>query len=202
MRIAVIGAGNVGGTLGGRWTAAGHDVVYGVRDPSDASVSQLPQVATVQDAVDGADVVLIALPWSATQPVTSALQVGDAIVIDATNPLSPNAGALVTDPSKSGAELVREWLGGGRVVKAFNTTGAGNMANPDYGSQSPIMPVASDDDDAKAVVISLANEIGFEGIDAGPLAAASDLEHLALLWIRLAYVLGNGPNIALTLMRR
>jgi len=64
------------------------------------------------------------------------------------------------------------------------------------------MPVAGDDADAKAVAIALANDVGFEGADAGPLAAARDLEHLAVLWIRLAYPLGNGPGIAFGLMRR
>ena len=101
-----------------------------------------------------------------------------------------------------GAELVRDWMGGARVVKAFNTTGSGNMNNPNYGSQRPMMPVAGDDADAKAVAIGLADEIGFSGVDVGALSGARDLEHLAMLWIRLAYPLGNGPDIAFALLRR
>jgi len=202
MRIAIIGAGRVGRALGARWTEVGHDVVYGVRDPGDPKVGDLARVATPQEAVDGADVVLIALPWAATQEVVSGLDAGDAVVLDATNPLAVNARELVANPSLAGAELVRDWMGGARVVKAFNTTGSGNMANPDYGAQKPMMPVAGDDEAAKAVAIELANEIGFVGIDTGPLSGARDLEHLAMLWIRLAYPLGNGPDIAFALLRR
>ncbi len=202
MRIAIIGAGRVGRALGTRWTEVGHDVVYGVRDPGDPKVGDLARVATPQEAVDGADVVLISLPWAATQEVVSGLDVGDAVVLDATNPLAVNARELVANPSLAGAELVRDWMGGARVVKAFNTTGSGNMANPDYGAQKPMMPVAGDDEAAKAVAIGLANEIGFAGVDTGPLSGARDLEHLAMLWIRMAYPLGNGPDIAFALLRR
>jgi len=202
MRIAIIGAGRVGRALGTRWTAVGHDVVYGVRDPGDPKVADLAQVATPQEAVAGADVVLIALPWAATQEVVSGLDVGDAVVLDATNPLAVNARELVANPSLAGAELVRDWMGGARVVKAFNTTGSGNMVNPGYGAQRPMMPVAGDDEAAKAVAIGLANEIGFAGVDTGPLSGARDLEHLAMLWIRMAYPLGNGPDIAFALLRR
>ena len=202
MRIAIIGAGRVGRALGTRWTEVGHDVVYGVRDPGDPKVGDLARVATPQEAVDGADVVLISLPWAATQEVVSGLDVGDAVVLDATNPLAVNARELVANPSLAGAELVRDWMGGARVVKAFNTTGSGNMANPDYGAQKPMMPVAGDDEAAKAVAIGLANEIGFAGVDTGPLSGARELEHLAMLWIRMAYPLGNGPDIAFALLRR
>ena len=202
MRIAIIGAGRVGRALGTRWSEVGHDVVYGVRDPGDPKVGDLARVATPQEAVDGADVVLISLPWAATQEVVSGLDVGDAVVLDATNPLAVNARELVANPSLAGAELVRDWLGGARVVKAFNTTGSGNMTNPDYGAQKPMMPVAGDDEAAKAVAIGLANEIGFAGFDTGPLSGARDLEHLAMLWIRMAYPLGNGPDIAFALERR
>ena len=202
MRIAIIGAGRVGRALGTRWTEVGHDVVYGVRDPADPKVGDLTALATPQVAVDGADVVLIALPWAATQEVVSGLDVGDAVVLDATNPLAVNARELAERPSLAGAELVRDWMGGARVVKAFNTTGSGNMANPDYGAQKPMMPVAGDDEAAKAVAIGLANEIGFAGVDTGPLSGARDLEHLAMLWIRMAYPLGNGPDIAFALLRR
>lgn len=203
MRIAVIGAGRVGSTLGGRWADVGHDVVYGVRDPSEARHARLGVTALPVDAVTGADVVLVALPWDATEAVVSELDVGNAVVIDATNPLAANARELIAHPELSGAELVAGWMNSARVVKACNTTGSGNMADTSYpGGQRPLMPVAADDAEAKAAVIGLVDELGFEGLDAGPLAAARDLEHLAALWIRLAYPLGQGPDIAFALLRR
>ena len=203
MRIAVIGAGRVGSTLGGRWADVGHDVVYGVRDPSEARHARLGATALPVDAVTGADVVLVALPWDATEAVVSELDVGNAVVIDATNPLAANARELIAHPELSGAELVAGWMNSTRVVKACNTTGSGNMADTSYpGGQRPLMPVAADDAEAKAAVIGLVDELGFEGLDVGPLAAARDLEHLAALWIRLAYPLGQGPDIAFALLRR
>ncbi len=202
MRIAIVGAGRVGRALGGRWSAVGHDVVYGVRDPSAPQHADLVQATVATEAVVGASAVLIALPWPATQDVVARLPVAQAVVMDATNPLAANARELAANPSLAGAELVREWMGGARVVKAFNTTGSGNMLNPDYGIERPMMPIAGDDVAAKELAIGLAGDIGFAGIDAGPLSAARDLEHLAMLWIRLAYPLGNGPDIAFALLRR
>ncbi|MBI1350013.1 MAG: hypothetical protein GC156_02715 [Actinomycetales bacterium] len=93
-------------------------------------------------------------------------------------------------------------MGSTRVVKAFNTTGSENMTDPDYSGQRPVMLVAGDDAAAKGLTMDLAEGIGFDAVDAGPLAAARDLEHLAMLWIRLAYSLGNGPDIAFSLLRR
>lgn len=202
MRIAIVGAGRVGTTLGRRWAERGHHVVYGVRDPADAKHAGLGRVATVADAVAGADVVLVALPWAAVHDVLSGLDVGDAVVIDATNPLAVGARELAGPPERSGAELVGQWAGTSRVAKAFNTTGSANMADPGYGAVRPFMPVAADDTRAKETALRLAEEVGFDAVDAGPLSAAADLEHLAMLWIRLAYPLGHGPGIAFGLLRR
>ena len=76
------------------------------------------------------------------------------------------------------------------------------MRNPVYPDGRPVMFVAADDPKAKETAMELANQIGFDARDAGPLAAARDLEHLAALWIRLAYGLGQGPDIAFMLLRR
>ena len=202
MRIAIIGAGRVGTTLGQRWADLGHDVTYGVRDPSHDRHAHLKQRDDPASAVIGVDVVVITLPWDATEAVVSGLPVGDAVVIDVTNPLAANARELARHPELSGAELIAQWIRSPRVVKAFNTTGAANMARPDYPGGRPVMLIAGDDTDAKSVVLGLATEIGFDAVDAGPLTAASDLEHLAMLWIRLAYALGQGPDMAFSLLRR
>lgn len=202
MRIAVIGAGRVGTTLGARWATTGHDIVYGVRDPDDPRRADLGTVATPANAMRHADAVLVSLPWDATEEVLGGIDVGDAIVIDATNPVVSGARQLERHPELAGAQLVAEWARSSRVVKAFNTTGSANMANPVYPGGTPVMLIAGDDSDAKQAVVSLANDIGFDAVDAGPLAAARDLEHLAMIWVRLAYVLGNGPNIVFSLLRR
>jgi hypothetical protein len=124
------------------------------------------------------------------------------VVVDATNPLASSMRELTRDPDLSGAERVARRLPTARVVKAFNTTGSANMADPAYGGVRPWMPVAGDDPDATQLVVGLAEELGFDAVAAGPLAAARDLEHLAALWIRLAHTLGHGPDIAFALLRR
>jgi predicted dinucleotide-binding enzyme len=81
MRIAVIGAGNIGRTLGGKWTDAGHDVVYGVRRPGE------PGTATVANAVASAEVVVLAVPGAAAKEVIASLgsDLVGKVVVDATN---------------------------------------------------------------------------------------------------------------------
>ena len=102
----------------------------------------------------------------------------------------------------SAAEQVAGWAGGARVVKIFNTTGSNNMENPDYGGQAATMFYAGDDEAAKQAARQLAGDIGFDPIDAGPLANTRLLEPLAMLWIYLAYPGGQGREIAFRLLRR
>lgn len=197
MRIAIIGAGRVGTTLGTGWTRAGHDVVYGVRDQGGGA-DRLP----VAEAVTGADVVVNALPFGAVEAVFSGLDVGDAVLVDAANPLTPAADDAERARPDSGAERLAGWTGSTRVVKAFNTTGSANMAEPAYPSGPAAMLIAADDEEAKAAVAGLASELGFDPVDAGPLSCARDLEHVASLWIRMAYGLGAGPGFAFAVLRR
>jgi NADPH-dependent F420 reductase len=206
MRIAIIGTGNVGSALGTRWTQRGHEVVFGSRDPSGAKAQKLSAatgagVAGIREAVADAAVVVLATPWDAAQEsIVAAGDLTGKIVLDATNPLQNMQLAL--GHTTSAAEQVAAWADGATVVKAFNSTGAGNMLNPDYAGQKPTMFICGDDTGAKQIVSGLTEEIGFEAVDAGPLISARYLEPLAGLWITLAYAQGLGPNIAFKLLRR
>lgn len=202
-RIAIVGAGRVGRALGARWLEAGHDVVFGVREPSDPRHADLGAPAlSVADAAAAADVVVLATPWAATEQAARAVASCGAIIVDATNPLADMAMDPRAVEAGSGAALVAGWTGSHRVVKAFNSTGTPNMADTTYPGGTPMMPVAGDDAAAREVVLALARDAGFDAVDAGPLDAAADLEHLAMLWIRLAFAMGNGPGIAFALLRR
>ena len=210
MRIAVIGTGSVGRALGGRLAELGHEVVFGSRSPSSGRVETLLAevghgVRAEAPAAAGAsaELVLLAVPWSAAGGSVAALgDLEDRILVDCTNPLLPEAAGLDIRGGVSGAERLRERARGGRLVKAFNTTGAGNMADADYGDRRLSMPLCGDDRKAKDRVARLARDIGFEPLDCGPLSAAILLEHLALLWIRLAYSEGLGPRFGFALLRR
>jgi 8-hydroxy-5-deazaflavin:NADPH oxidoreductase len=209
MKITVVGVGNVGRALGPRWASLGHAVTYGVRDPDADRHEPLlastvgGKVASVERAMIGADVVLLGVPWGAAESVARSLDVGsNMVVLDATNPLLPGFAGLDPQATPSGGELISRWTGSSRVVKAFSTTGSGNMISAEYGNAIPAMFLAGDDADAKLIAADLASSIGFDPIDVGALNASRSLEELALLWIRLAYVYGHGPNIALSLLRR
>ena len=210
MKIAIIGAGNVGGTLGKAWAAKGHEIVFGVRDPRAAKVQELvratggrTRATGVREAAADAEVVVLATPWSATEDaVRAAGSLAGKLVVDATNPLTPDFSGLALGHTTSAAEAVARWAPGAGVVKAFNTTGAVNMANPDFGAERASMFVCGDDAAAKRTVAGLAEALGFEAVDAGPLTQARFLEPLAMLWISMAYAYGHGTGIAFKLLRR
>jgi hypothetical protein len=206
MKIGIMGSGNVGSALGRRWAEQGHTIMLGARDRQSPKVQAAlqaigpaAQVGSIAEATALSEVIVLAVPWAAAAEVIE--QAGDLsgkILIDATNRVGPTQ---LNGPSSEAEDLARRATGA-RVVKAFNTTGAGNMANPQYGSQRADMFICGDDEAAKAVAANLATSIGFEVVDCGPLANAALLESLAKLWVQLAYSLGNGPNITFKLLRR
>ncbi|OGL58406.1 MAG: F420-dependent NADP oxidoreductase [Candidatus Tectomicrobia bacterium RIFCSPLOWO2_12_FULL_69_37] len=210
MKIGIIGSGRVGGTVGKRWAAMGHEVVFGSRDPGAAKVKELAgatggkaKADTIAKAAASAEVVVLATPWAGTKEALAAAgDLAGKIVIDCTNPLKPDLSGLAVGPETSAGEQVASWAKGARVVKGLSTTGSGNMENPKYGGQSAAMFICGEDAGAKKTAGKLMEELGFEVVDCGPLAAARQLEHLALLWVCLAYKLGNGADIAFRLLRR
>ncbi len=203
MKIAIIGAGNVGGTLGKGLAKAGHQVVYGVRNPDDPKHAELKpaQIATVRGAVESSDATILATPWNGAEAALAAAgDFGGKPLLDATNPIGPGF-SLLHGHTDSGGEQVARWAKGARVVKAFNTTGYENMADPVYGQARAAMLVAGDDQGACEVAMGLARDLGFEPVRLGGLNAARMLEPLAMAWIKLA-VGGHGRNIAFGLLRR
>ncbi|HEY7544107.1 MAG TPA: NADPH-dependent F420 reductase [Blastocatellia bacterium] len=208
MKIAIIGSGNVGGSLGRVWAAKGHEIAFGARDPNSEKAKALAsttgaQVLNIADAARDAEVVVLATPWEATaQAIEQAGDLAGKIIIDCTNPLLSDLSGLSIGHTDSAGETVARLAKGARVVKAFNTTGAGNMLDPRYGDQAADMFICGDDEDAKRVVAGLAQEAGFEAVDAGPLSNARLLEPMAMLWIFLALKKGWGTNFAFKLLRR
>jgi 8-hydroxy-5-deazaflavin:NADPH oxidoreductase len=208
MKIAIIGTGSVGSALGRGFAKARHQVVFGVRDPGKPQVVKLVEetgarAASVAEAASGVEVVVLAMPWGAAQDVIrTAGGLDGRIVFDCMNPLNATFSGLDTGGARSAAEQVAAWAPGARVVKVFNSTGAGNMADPRYGDDRATMLYCGDDEGAKEVAAQLAADLGFEPVDAGPLSAAYLLEHFAMLWIHLAYGKGMGRNFAFKLMRR
>jgi len=210
MKIAIIGAGNVGGTLGKGWTKAGHEVVFGARNPSDPKLKELlgaggtrVKAAGVKDAAASAEVVALTVPWGAAQEaIQSAGNLAGKILLDCTNPLKADLSGMTHGFTSSGGEQVATWAKDARVVKIFNTTGAPNMANPVYKEGPAVMLYCGDDSAAKRTAAQLAADLGFDSYDVGPLQEARLLEPFALTWIRLAFLQKMGPNFAFRLMKR
>ena len=204
MRIAIIGAGNVGSALGQGWAKRGHEVRYGVRNPADAKYRDLP-VASPVDAAANAEAIILATPWPATEAAVKGLgNLAGRVVIDCTNPLGmgPDGLGLVLGHSISGGEMVAQWAPGASVFKAFNTTGFNNMADLSGYAIAPVMFVAGDDAAKKPTVMGLVWDLGFEAIDAGPLRNARLLEPFGMLWIDQALNRGMGRDFAFAVVRK
>jgi 8-hydroxy-5-deazaflavin:NADPH oxidoreductase len=201
MKIAVIGAGSVGSTLGNAWRRRGHDVTYGVRNPDDEKYASLGSVATNDKAAADAGVVVLSTPWQTTQQaVQSCGDLAGKVLIDCTNPLTPDVSALEVGHTSSGAEQVAGWAPGARVCKAMNQIGAPMMDAPQLPGP-PVMFVCGDDEAAKNVTADLVRELGFEVVDAGDLTLARLLEPYALIWIHLALRRGFGTHWGFGLLR-
>ena len=206
MRIAILGAGNVGGTLGEAWARHGHEVYFGTRNPGSPAIHALlercgprARAETSADAVRSSEVVVNALPWGAARGLLEALDFGDKPVLDATNPLKPD---LSLEDGPSGGERVAKWARSSKVVKIFNTTGYNNMSDPEIAGQRVTMLYCGDDAQAKQVAAGLASDIGFDPVDAGPLSNAHLLEAVAMTWVWLAVKGGTGRDFAFQILKR
>jgi 8-hydroxy-5-deazaflavin:NADPH oxidoreductase len=198
MRIAILGAGNVGGGLGRALSAAGHDVVFGVRDPEStktlAALAEIPDAsaASPAEAIAAADVIIVAVRPAALHATVEALPpLEGRIVIDAMNRFDGDA-------SRSTTQDLVAWLPGAKVVKAFNTIGFENYATAAGRTVPAAMFVAGDDPDAKRMAMRLASELGFRSEDAGGLANAKALEEMVKVWLALTAVHGRSVGFAIS----
>jgi 8-hydroxy-5-deazaflavin:NADPH oxidoreductase len=190
-KIGIIGDGNVGSALARGLKRAGHDVRAVGKDRT-----------AIRETASWGEIVLLAVPFAVIDDVVK--EVGNAVegktLIDVTNALDANM-SLAVGFTTSGAEELQKKVPRARVVKAFNTQFAQHMDSGRLGDQRLTIFVAGDDVAAKNDVTELATAIGFETVDAGPLANARLLEPLGYLNIQLGYVLGLGTQIGLRLVR-
>ncbi len=203
-KIAILGAGAVGTALARNWSGKGHKVTLGVRDTASSTAQEAigalggaVELVDFQASMDGADVIVLALPWAAVEPVLSQLDDWDGrVVIDATNPLglSDDGFGLVIGHTTSGGEQVAALLPKARVVKSLNQIGAEIMADPSALPVPPVMYVAGDDDDARQTALALVGDLGFDAQDFGKLKGARLLEAFAMTWIHMTITRNAGRN--------
>ncbi len=203
MRIAMLGTGMVGRTVGGRLAELGHEVRLGTRDPAATRAredwSDVPGTtrASSADAVTDADLVVNGTNGMASLEVLAAARDGLAgkVLLDVANPLDFSHGfppSLSVANTDSLAEQIQRAHPDARVVKALNTMNASLMVHPESlaGGDHTVF-VCGDDADAKATVTALLHELGHTDVlDLGGLDAARGTEMVLPLWVRLMQQLG------------
>jgi 8-hydroxy-5-deazaflavin:NADPH oxidoreductase len=196
MKIAFIGVGNVGAPLADRLQQLGHQVIIAARDSQSPKVQAAINrnsnllVQSPLEAVTASDVVFIATPFSAIEsaltPLKSALS--NKILVDCTNPVGANLTHSLQSKI-SGSETIQQLVPDTFVVKAFTIYGYENFEDsqyPGYGDLQPAMLIAGNDLAAKSVVAGFCQQLGWESIDTGDLSMSLHLEHMTLLWIKMA----------------
>jgi predicted dinucleotide-binding enzyme len=205
MKIAIIGTGNVGGTLAAKWAQKGHQITLGVRDIENFKGKDLlnkPNIkaASIQDAVGNSEVIILATP--ATVAIEVAKSLGNTegkILIDTMN--------IVMGRGPSGYDNTSDAILANTrtkdVVKCFNTTGFNNMINPVYNNVAIDLFVAGDSIKGKEVAIQLSKDAGFaECYSIGGNDKFELMEKFAWFWINLAMFQGQGREIAFKLLKR
>lgn len=201
MKLAFIGIGNVGFALANNLQKKGHEIIVANNDENSETVKKALEqnpnflVKKIQEAIDEAEVIFLATPFNANEEILKNLKFDGKVLVDCTNPV----GMGISHGLKSeisGSEKVQEWASDAKVVKSFTIYGFENFMDssfPNY-NVKPVMMIAGNDVEAKSVVEKLNTDLGFETLDTGKLDQALHLEHMTLLWVKMARRDGHHPN--------
>lgn len=190
MRIAVIGTGKIGGTIGRAWSRAGHAVTFGARHPeaNDVVGDTGATVTTIPDALAGTDVVLLALPARSVGELLSgnAAAIGGKLVIDATNQI----GAA----PMNAAGQIAEAAPGVRYARAFNVLGWENFAEPLFGGVPADLFYSAPAAD-EATVAQLISDVGLRPAYLGE-GKQDVVDGVLPLWFTLVQARGGNRRLA------
>lgn len=188
--VAVIGTGSVGAALGPRFASIGHQVIYGSRTPAREDVIALVEAtgsgasaAIPIEAARDADIVIIAVPWTAAETVVLGLgDLSGKIIIDPINPRVVNDEGYADYPSHiSMAEQIQALAPNAYVVKAFSTISADTMIDPTLVDHPITIPLVGNSTEAKQQIAGMLDQLGYDSIDFGPVRYAHIVEGLYLL---------------------
>ena len=197
MKIAIIGAGHIGSTLGMKWAHAGHGIQFGVRNPADPKFAELRpfgSLVSVTESLVGTDVVLLSLPGAAVMDF--ARQYGanltGKIVIDATN--------NVRSPEMNNLAVLKAEAPGAHLVRAFNSLGWENFENPRLGGVQ-IDLFYCGEHASRLLVEQLIGEVGLRPVYIGNLDTVAIVDSLTRLWFALSMGQGHGRRIAFKMLQ-
>jgi 8-hydroxy-5-deazaflavin:NADPH oxidoreductase len=185
LKIGIIGAGHIGGTLAALWVKSGHEVLISSRNPDRlrglaSSLGPKSHVGTPHDAAVFGDVVLISVPYGALPQVGHDLthELAGKIVLDTGNPYPARDGQMAEEARRQGTGVASaEFLPGVRLVRAFNAIGYRPLASEAHRAGELIaIPLAGDDPEALAVTQRLVRDAGFEPVVVGPLSRAREFD--------------------------
>jgi predicted dinucleotide-binding enzyme len=181
LKIGIIGAGKIGGSLATLWAKAGHEVFISSRHPDELkdlakSLGPKARVGTPKEAAQFGEIVLVSVPYGALPQVGRDLA-GDLkgkVVLDTGNPYPERDGAMAEEARRKGTGVASaEFLPGVRLVRAFNAISYRNLRSDAHRSGELVgIPIAGDDQEALAVAKRLVSDAGFDPVVVGPLSRA------------------------------
>lgn len=185
LKIGVIGSGRIGGTVGGLWVKAGHEVMFSSLDLEHdkalaASLGGGARAGTPREAGAFGEVLLISVPYGALPQVGRDL--GDSlkgkVVLDTCNPNPGRDGDMAIAAKAKGTGIASpELLPGARLVRAFNSVGFSRLQSEAHRAGEKVaIPLAADDAAALQLAVRLVQDAGFEPVVVGPLARAGEFD--------------------------
>ena len=174
MKIGIIGAGHIGGTIGELWAKADHPVFFSSRHPEElkdivARLGPLAQSGTVDQAIAFGDVVFIAVPYGALPEIGKQYGnlLGGKIVLDANNAVASRDGAIADEAERDGIGVTsQKYLPGTRLVRAFNTLSYMIFARESNRPAPGLaVPIAGDDPEAVQIAAGLVRDAGFDPVE-------------------------------------
>jgi len=181
MRIGVIGAGHIGGTIGGLWVKAGHPVMFSSRHPEElkdlvGGLGPLASAGTVAQAIAFGDALFIAVPYGALPQIGRdyGSSFNGKVMLDACNAVASRDGSVADEVEQEGVGVVsQKYLSGARLVRAFNTMSYMIFAREAHRPDPKLaVPIAGDDPEAVKVAAGLVRDAGFDPVVVGKLADA------------------------------
>jgi predicted dinucleotide-binding enzyme len=202
MKIGVLGAKAIGGTLGGKWVRAGHQVRFGVRHVDNPQVRALVEelgenasVGSVAQAIAFGDVVVFAIPGQAMDETiqSHAGALNGKVVIDVANKMG---GGVMNSAATFGAYAPQA-----AVFRAFNNIGWENFESPVFDGIQADLFYCGNNGMAKTAVEELIRAVGLNPVYVGDLDKVGLVDAITSLWFALAYEQGMGRHLAFKLLR-